>query len=88
MVICAGTSALAVLLLCLQGSRISSALRLGVYHSTKEDIGPGWHDLKAIAEALNRTGHQVGILYKILCIARHHVRQNPQNPSSIAGRGV
>ena len=84
----AGTRILAVFLLCLQGSRISSALRLGVYHSIKEDTGPGWHDLKAVAEALNHTGYQVGISHQILFIARHHVRQNSQDPSSIAGRGV
>ena len=64
MVIGAGTRILAVLLLCLQGSRTSSALRLGVYHSIKKHTGPGWHDLKAIAEALNHTGHQVGISYQ------------------------
>ena len=55
---------LVALLLCLQGSTLSSALRLGVYHSAKENAGQGWHDLKAVAEALNRTGHQVGILSK------------------------
>ncbi len=65
MVIGAGTRILVALLLCLQGSRISSAMRLGVYHNIKEDIGLGWHDLKAIAEALNRTGHQVGISHQI-----------------------
>ena len=36
----AGTRILAVLLLCLQGSRISSALRLGVYHSIKGGYRP------------------------------------------------
>ena len=85
MVMGGGTRTLAVLLLCLQGSRISSALHLGVYHSIKEDTGLGWHDLKAIAEALNRTGHQVGILKPVLYIAWHHVRQNSLNPSGIAG---
>ena len=84
----AGIRVLAALLLCLQGSRISSALRLGVYHSIKEDAGPGWHDLEAVAEALNRTGHQVGMICQILFIAWHHVRQKSQKPSSIAGRGV
>ena len=48
----ARASILAALLLFLQGSRMSSALRLIVYHSTEENSGQGWHNLTAVAEAL------------------------------------
>ena len=49
----------AALLLLLQCSRTSQAMDLVVYHSEKQDSGPGWHDLKTVKSSLERAGHKV-----------------------------
>lgn len=55
----ARTVVIAALVLLLQCSRITSALHLGIHYNDRENTGSGWHDLKAIAKALERAGHKV-----------------------------
>lgn len=52
----------AALLLLLQCSRTSQAMDLVMYHSERQDSGPGWHDLKTVKSSLERAGHKVGAL--------------------------
>lgn len=49
----------AALLLLLQCSRTSNALDLVIYHTDRQESGPGWHDLKAVRSSLERAGHRV-----------------------------
>ncbi|CAL5221709.1 g3950 [Coccomyxa viridis] len=49
----------AALLLLLQCSRTSQAMDLVMYHSERQDSGPGWHDLKTVKSSLERAGHKV-----------------------------
>ena len=50
---------LVALLMVLQCSRTAQALDLVIYHSERQDSGPGWHDLKTVRSSLERGGHRV-----------------------------
>ena len=49
----------AALLLLMQCGRTSQAMDLVMYHSERQESGPGWHDLKTVKSSLERAGHKV-----------------------------